>query len=247
MRKRRSLGIDLAVNPSKTALAEIEWADGVAHVQAPRTRCVDGDIVSALTGLGPEDSAGIDCPFGWPQAFVEAVAAHAAQQRWPGHRDPVAHYELSRMRVTDRLVDGVVRRILKRGPLSVSMDKLGAAAWRWACLADQLATDGHPVDRSGAGRIAEVYPAGARAVWGLQGDRSIERLLAVAPWLRFAPGARAVFDQNEHAFDALVAALVARAAVLGLTVLPAGEDERHAAQVEGWIHLPVEGSLPKLI
>lgn len=66
------------------------------------------------------------------------------------------------------------------------------------------------------------------------------------PWLRCGPAERAAYDGSEHAFDALVAALAARAVQRGLTRGPAGPQEIHAAAVEGWIHLPGEGTLPAL-
>lgn len=139
----------------------------------------------------------------------------------------------------------VIRPLTGRGPLSVSMAKLGATAARWAYLADQLAVGGHPVDRTGAGPVIEVYTAGARAVWGLSGPRSTEALLQAAPWLRFEPDAQQAYE-NEHAFDALIGALVARAAALGLTSPPRNEQEELAAAVEDWIHLPEPNDLAGL-
>ncbi|GAA4955914.1 hypothetical protein GCM10023205_17390 [Yinghuangia aomiensis] len=38
--------------------------------------------------------------------------------------------------------------------------------------------------------------------------------------------------------DALIAAVVARAVVLGRTTPPKTADEREHARVEGWIHVP---------
>ncbi|WP_370356127.1 DUF429 domain-containing protein [Catenulispora sp. EB89] len=114
-------------------------------------------------------------------------------------------------------------------------------------LADQLAVRGRPVDRTGAGPVVEVYPAGARAVWGLEAVRSTDAVLGAMPRLRFEPGAREGYESNEHAFDALVAALVARAVALALTTPPQGIEQNEAATVEGWIHLPLPGSLDSLI
>ncbi|MGW1498872.1 DUF429 domain-containing protein [Streptomyces mirabilis] len=170
------------------------------------------DITSrtVLSGLAPGERAGVDCPFGWPVAFVEAVAAHAGHQPWPGQTDRAEHYARLRLRTTDRVTDAVLRPLVGRGPLSVSMDKLGATGARWAYLADQLALGGRPVDRAGVGPVVEVYPAGARALWRLDDTRSTEALLKAAPWLWFEPGAQQAYEKNEHAFDALITALVAR-------------------------------------
>jgi predicted nuclease with RNAse H fold len=144
-----------------------------------------------------------------------------------------------------RRTDLVVREAIHRFPLSVSFDKLGATAARWAHLADELAATGHPVDRTGAGGVAEVYPAAARLRWGLGRERSMAALIEAAPWLGCGPGVAQAYDGNEHAFDALIAALAARAVAKGLTARPVGEDAGIAAR-EGWIHLPDEGSLRQL-
>lgn len=242
----RTIGVDLAVGSRTTATAEICWSPDGAGAKTPKVGCSDEDLLELLSGLVPGERAGVDCPFGWPVTFVEAVAAHAGHQPWPGQTGRAEHYARLRLRTTDRVADAVVRPLVGRGPLSVSMDKLGATAARWAYLADQLALGGHPVDRTGAGPVVEVYPAGARAVWRLDGKRSTEALLEAAPWLRFEPGAQQVYEQNEHAFDALIAALVARATALGLTSGPRGEQEDRAAAVEGWIHLPELDSLARL-
>jgi hypothetical protein len=237
MHVERIVGVDMAVKARTTAVAEICWSRDGAEVGLPRLRCDDGYLLDLLSGLAPGDCAGIDCPFGWPLAFVEAVAAHTGHQLWPGRTGWAEHYAGLRLRMTDTVVDAVIRPLTGRGPLSVSMDKLGATAARWAYLADRIAARGHPVDRAGVGQVIEVYPAGARAVWGIGGSRSTQALLQAAPWLRFEPGAQQAYD-NEHAFDALIAALVARAAVLGLTTRPGTGQEEQAAAVEGWIHLP---------
>jgi hypothetical protein len=64
-------------------------------------------------------------------------------------------------------------------------------------------------------------------------------LLAAAPWLdlgSFEPLCRTSHD----AFDAVIAALVARAAALGQILQPDAE-QREAARTEGWIALPTCG------
>lgn len=243
----RTIGVDLAVSPSKTAVAEIRWdQDDEVVAKTPELKRKDEDLLDLLSGLMPQERAGVDCPFGWPAPFVEALAAHAEHRPWPGRTGRAQHYARLRLRTTDQVAQEVLRPFAGRDPLSVSMDKLGAVAARWAYLADHLAAAGHPVDRTGAGQVVEVYPAGARAVWGLVGIRSTHALLQAAPWLHFEPGARQAYETSEHAFDALIAALVARATALGLTALPGNKQEERAATVEGWIHLPVPGSLARL-
>ncbi|MEU9047740.1 MULTISPECIES: hypothetical protein [unclassified Kitasatospora] len=111
--------------------------------------------------------------------------------------------------------------------------KLGATAAHWAHLTDELAHRGHPVERTGTGPVVEVYPKAAR-------------LMTAAPFLHCSPQVREEYERNEHAFDALVATLVARACAKGLTRPPELEDAP-AAAVEGWIHLPEAGSLHSLL
>ncbi|MGW1026412.1 DUF429 domain-containing protein [Streptomyces sp. NPDC002577] len=241
----RTLGIDLAAGPRTTAAAVIVWEGASAVVEPPLLRCTDEDLLGLLTGLRPGERAGIDCPFGWPIPFVEAVSAHAAGRPWPGRgAESAAHRATLRLRRTDLLT----HRALGAGarpPLSVAFDRLGATTARWAHLADALAARGLEVERTGKGGIVEVYPAAARLRWGLGSPRSMEVLLRAAPQLQCEPHVQELYQRSEHAFDALIAALVARAAALGLTALPEGQDLA-AAEIEGWIHLPAEGSLPRL-
>jgi predicted RNase H-like nuclease len=68
----------------------------------------------------------------------------------------------------------------------------------------------------------------------------------MTPRQRFAQGHHeGLVAGKDDALDALVAALIARTAGLGLTVLPTGA-ERPRPVTEGWIHVAVEGSLTSL-
>lgn len=239
----RTIGVDLAVADNNTAAAEITWDEYGAAVGPVRAGCTDDELLDLLGNLDPDERAGVDCPFGWPLAFTRAVHAHAHHQPWPGRgQERRADYRQMRLRRTDVHV----RQVSGRLPLSVSFDKLGAAAARWAHLADALDQRGRPVDRSGSGPVLEVYPAASRSMWGLGHKRGMRELLESAPWLRCAEKDQRGYDANEHAFDALIAALTARAASLGLTARPEREDIA-VAQQEGWIHLPEQGSLPRLV
>jgi hypothetical protein len=151
----RAVGVDLAAQSKTTAAAEVEWSRDGAQVRAPRLRCGNDELLKLLTDLADGERAGIDCPFGWPIAFVKAVGAHAAHQPWPtrdAQSDVAGHYRNMRLRLTDT----VCHKETGRFPPSVSMDKLGSIAARWAYLADQLAANGRPVDRAGAGPVLEV-------------------------------------------------------------------------------------------
>jgi Protein of unknown function (DUF429) len=214
----RTLGVDLAASPATTAACMITWNHGQAVVDKPIRPLDDARLLGLLDDLRPGDRAGVDCPFGWPADFVAALVAHASGQRWPGRGEGSVDYRARmRLRLTDRRVAELTGRI----PLSVAFDKLGATAARWAHLADALAASGRSVDRTGAGLVAEVYPAAARLRWKLSPTRSVTELQTALPSLQFADQSGAVtYERDEHAFDALVAALVARAVVLDLTEPP---------------------------
>jgi predicted RNase H-like nuclease len=112
-------------------------------------------------------------------------------------------------------------------------------------------------DRSGDGRVYEVYPAAALKQWGLQSTgykkakgrtlrgELVDRLQAKAAWVRLSDQHRKMMLESDDALDALVASLNARAAKLGLTIRPEA-DEHRAAVREGWIAIPEKGSLEKL-
>ena len=70
--------------------------------------------------------------------------------------------------------------------------------------------------------------------------------LAKAGWLRVSDEQRTKMLESDDALDALVASLNARAAKLGLTLRPQPDQHREAAR-EGWIAIPEEGSLEKLL
>jgi len=109
--------------------------------------------------------------------------------------------------------------------------------------------------RGGGDRVVEAYPAAALLLWelpreGYKSDPAArENLLAAleerAPWLAWEPGARKACIESDDSLDAVLCALIARAAALGLTEPPPPED-RDLARAEGWIHLPREGSLGEL-
>jgi hypothetical protein len=66
-----------------------------------------------------------------------------------------------------------------------------------------------------------------------------------APWLAWDPGARQACVESDDCPDAVLCAVVARAAALGQTEPPPVE-ALELARVEGWIHLPRSGSLARL-
>jgi predicted nuclease with RNAse H fold len=237
-----TVGVDLAAEPAGTALATIEWSSGRAGLVGIHVGVEDRAIVDAVTEAG---KAGVDCPLGWPAAFVEFVRAHHA-----GH--VVAPTDVRglawRRRLAYRVTDEVVHRTVGRLPLSVAADRIGHTAMRAAALLAVLAERGCPVDRSGTGVVVEVYPAASLRVWGLP-DRGykrtanlprlaelVDRLQTQAPWLDLG-AYEARCRASDHAFDAVVAALTARATALGLATRP-GREHLDTARTEGWIAVP---------
>lgn len=235
-------GIDLAAKPERTALASIEWAGTHAVVRDVLWPADDHVILGAVQQTG---KTGIDCPFGWPDAFVDFVAAH----RYGHVSVPRGGVDASwRRELTMRQTDIFVRDTLHLVPLSVSADKIGHVALRCAVLLARLDAAGCPVDRSGAGPVVEVYPAASLRSWGLyrQGykqagkpevlDHLVDDLLASAPWLDCGPHKETI-RRSHDVFDAVIAAMTARAAVRGQTFCPR-EDGLALARAEGWIAIP---------
>ena len=246
----RTVGVDLAAEPSNTAVARIRWTESAAEVQAVGVGADDPMLVEEITA---SDKAGIDCPLGWPRRFVEFVAQHQ-DGRFVAPTD-VAGKDWRRQ-LALRETDLVIRSATGLVPLSVAADRIGLAAMRCAGLLARLAAAGAPVDRSGAGVVVEVYPAAALKHWGLtyrsyKGTANttvrhqlVDTLTAAAPWLRLG-NYEQTCRRSDHALDAVIAALNARAAALGLTTTP-GPEQLDAARTEGWIALPT-GTLADLV
>ena len=250
----RTAGVDLAAQDKNTAACVVDWGSGGPRVELPRVGLDDDPLLDVICD---SDRTGIDAPFGWPQAFADAVAAHQARDRWPGSTAELRELAEQRAsfrrtlsyRVTDLAI--IDDRKLSVRPLSVSTDRIGVTTFRCALLLDRL---GHErrvkVDRSGrTGRVAEVYPAAALNAWGLpfkgykgRAGRAVRGVLVTAVGRRLGRGfghdARKMCAESDHALDALVSALVARAVAVGATREP-NRRRSGAAKLEGWIHVPV--------
>lgn len=236
------MGVDLAAEAPKTAVAMIDWSGGVATVREVTVGAHDDQILRAVMRA---EKAGIDCPFGWPDKFVDFVRAHR-------DGDVVVPEEVTgrawRRELAYRVTDDVVRRETGLIPLSVAADLIGHTAMRCAGILAKLARAGEPVDRAGGGVVVEVYPAATLHSWHLPYRRYkgrenlahlseiLDALLVAAPWLDLGE-----YDDTcrrwDDAFDAVVAALAARAAYLGLVGEPAPE-QAASARTEGWIAVP---------
>jgi Protein of unknown function (DUF429) len=265
----RTLGIDLAAQDKKTAYCAIEWLRERARIELPRVGRTEADVLAEMERA---DWIGIDAPFGWPDAMVEAVHAYAGSDAWPANATP----ERLRYRETDWFVHKVVADEAGTSvwPLSVSSDRIAVCAWRCAnLLRAHSERTGWKLDRIGVpppdaarspGGVVEVYPAAALALWGLphKGYKSTSAAAAVAArekriaiiaeleqaaatWLTLTDDVREACIDSDDAFDALVSSLVACAAAADLTVKPLAQ-QRGAAQREGWIHLPSSRSIRSL-
>jgi predicted nuclease with RNAse H fold len=234
-----TVGVDLAAQPANTVVATLVWRDGGAIVKTLAQPANDAIIIDAVLG---SDSAGIDAPFGWPEAYWEFLTRHRDDEH-AAFTDAHAWRPLA-----FRRTDLHVTAQFKQTPLSVSTDRLGLTAMRCASVLAQLRERGFPIDRSGAGRVSEVYPAVALRQWGLpfKGYKGkepmhlhalVDALCDEAPWLELGEY-RDACRTTHDALDAVVAGLVARAQALGNWSAPMGDDIK-LAQREGWIVVPM--------
>jgi predicted nuclease with RNAse H fold len=232
-----TLGIDLSSMPKGTAACSIVWNENRAVAGLPVVHCTD-DKLDAL--ISESDAIGIDAPFGWPDAFVQAVADWTNDAWNKETRDGF------QFRETDR----AVRDRVGRWPLSVSSDRIALPAMRAMALLRRRGV----TDRSGGdGKFFEVYPAASLSCWGLpsrgykRDDEECLKLRAEIlselrtrlPWLEVAES----YAESSDSLDALIASLTARAAMQGLTRKPEPNQSK-AARREGWIHLPT--ALPRI-
>jgi len=108
----------------------------IRSVNWPELRCDDRQLYKLIDRA---DVVGIDAPFGWPKAFVEAVLG------WK----EISWSSENRNRLQFRATDLFVREMLGIWPLSVSTDRIALPAMR----ANALLTRYNVKDRSGDGRF----------------------------------------------------------------------------------------------
>jgi predicted nuclease with RNAse H fold len=212
-----TVGVDLATEPAKTAMAVLRWSATGAAVQSLVLDVDDAAITNAATHA---DKLGIDCPLGWPDDFLVFLQEHHA-----GH--VVAPQEVAgrdwRRKLAYRATDRAVRERTGLTPLSVAADRIGLTAMRAAGILSRLAAEGRPVDRAGNGIVVEVYPAASLRCWGLPfraykgrkrraaREALIDALLKRTPWLDLGAYVDLCADSDD-ALDAVIAALTSRAA-----------------------------------
>ena len=248
----QTVGVDLAVQPRDTAICVVTWDED--DVRAEFVETPGDEELAAHLGAHLADPTvthiGIDVPLGWPQDFARAINGYmsAPSGSWIVDGRSFAEASYFRLRETDR---HVVRRFGGRQtPLSVTSDRIGAVAMKAAWLLTLLAEE-HEVDRAGVtGKILEVYPAAALRAWnlGLPHYRQLKRrdwpgaerrILEVLQHHGVPTGTFPEGLLNEHQFDAFICAVIAEARQRHQTELPTPA-VRATAQLEGWIHVPVE-------
>ena len=246
----RTLGIDLASQAKETGVCLIDWSTTPAVVIDLGAAVLDDERLLELMTDPLVGKVGIDAPFAWPLAFVDALATYRDHGRWL----ELAHEEV-RFRATER----VVAEVTRQDPMSVATSDLAWPAMRLARLLTKLAATEGPVDRAGSGRAVEVYPVAALRCWEIippgasvpdaaykgdkpgRKDRRREMMTALRSRLEGQVEiADAAFDlcvSDDDDLDAFISALVARAVQVGRSA-PIPPGMRWAAMREGWIHLP---------
>lgn len=240
----KTLGVDLAASPKKTAMCLIEWTAQGARVHHIQLGAEDSDIVH---GVGSAQMTGIDCPLGWPKALVPFLTGVESS-------DPTAVLPFDGLAGRDRLAyretDRFVREKTGLRPLSVAADRLAHAAMRCAVIQAKIAGEYGVQPKDGSGRIAEVYPAASLRLWQMAGSKYkgkttaessalsalVDQLLASAPWLDLGNHEESI-RTSDDVFDAVIASITAHAVATGSTAAPQDE-ARESARLEGWIHLP---------
>jgi hypothetical protein len=159
-----------------------------------------------------------------------------------------------RRRASFRESDRHVREVTGKWPLSVSTDRLGLTAMRCAGLQGRIQQSGIEIDRSGSGKIVEIYPGASLRLWGFDTagyraneDARAELLTTIehsVSWLNLGSH-RELMVSSTDAFDAVIASLATRAAAINQYLHPPKEF-LDIAKVEGWIALPT-GHLENLI
>lgn len=251
-----TVGIDLASADKKTAACWIQWQQGEAVVTNLQRGATDDALIDAIERA---EKIGIDVPFGWPDGFVSAIAAYSDTGRWPATApQPSKSPKRLQFRATDRFVHARTGH----WPLSVSSDRIAVPAMRAAVLFTRLAAGGQPVARDGSGKVVEVYPAAAiRRWWGnayAQGYKDkkgrdqrcalVEKMIeGTAGWLRLSTDIGRRCQDDDDALDALIAALIARAATVASQCEPIPNEARAPALREGWIALPKPEALGGLV
>ena len=240
-------GLDLAAQPKGTALAVLDWSAQNAKLVSLQLSVTDEEIVSSTQDC---IKLGIDCALGWPAAFIDFVSNYSKESLVTANFGGGIDW---RRELAYRETDREVHRLTGRWPLSVSTDRLAMTALRCAGLLSKLQAASVPIDRSGLGKVVEIYPAASMRIWGIEfaGYRNSESMRAnlighvkqAAPWLDLA-NFESLMIESCDAFDAVIASLATSSAAFGKSTTPP-EDKAQLAKIEGWVAMPL-GALSDL-
>src|SRR4051812_31926410 len=121
----RTFGIDLASQPTNTAVCLVDWRDGEAVVRELARgvdrfgeHLTDKRLLEAIVGeaYGPPPAmTAIDAPLGWPALFVKVIANQA---EWP---DTLEKNPASLLR---RTTDMHVTDLTGKQPLAVTTERI---------------------------------------------------------------------------------------------------------------------------
>ena len=238
-----SVGVDLSTEDGKTAAVELAWDGQRLELRDPPIfPCSDSAIADLARG---GDVVAVDVPLGWPSLWADAVGAHR-----PG--DPFLPDQGEARELTWRATDRWIHEATGKAPQRVAASWLGATAIRGARLAARLASEGwviNPVsDELPPRAFIETYPAGLLAAWFPRWSSDApEEPASQRAWVLDRLRKQGLNLQGElelvvaivHVFDALLAAVAAGAARLGMCPGPP-EGMRSVAEREGWIRIPVD-------
>lgn len=257
----KTLGIDLSTEPAETGVCLIEWEADVPRASFPGyDKKRDNELLLGLMGDDQCACTAIDAPFGWPEQFREALNAYACEDRWERWRGTEGFdFDKKRSWLGRRRTDYFIyKKTEEKGaaltPFSVGASLFSATAMRCAELLVDYYKDKGELKRVD-GPVVETYPAAARVRWQCaaspasadkpsgRSDRAWRYawfcLIKRECKLELPPKERSRVAQQKggHDFDALICALVARAAGRAGTFPPSKGDEQRAKR-EGWIHMP---------
>lgn len=242
----------MGAQPRGTAACRIEWTADGGRILPAEHESLSNAFLREMISDEAVSHVGIDAPFGWPSAFVDAVTEYRTTGAWTNPDQRALRF---------RSTDLHVKEVTGRDPLSVTSDFLAFLGWRCAEILSGV-SDWDPQSRRGEGRLIEVYPIGSMHCWDIsprswaedpgpyKGDgedrverrrRLVEILIAESNSRLDFGGQEQRFIDSDHELDALVAALTVRTVSLGLAE-PIPEGLHDVVDKEGWISLPKSGS-----
>lgn len=251
-------GVDLAAQPAKTAICQIEVRGGNLGPLKFFPAATDQQIIDAAKA---SKVTAIDAPLGFPEKFEEAMKTYVNGGPWPESPNDLDKKEIctSSLQLRSTEQDLMVRESSDapaRRALSSSASFLTVTTWRALRLLAAITRDGYsPECRTGGGEscVIEVYPAASIRAWGREplakrkttsADRGVllNAIVAQSDLLKELAGEyRNKIIKTDHAFDSFCACLTAIAFEAGYCRKP------EKLTREGWIYVPEKGTLASSI